>query len=304
MAAMKSYGEFLGKRFMGYSNIIWVLGGDVQADAGGQYLDHYRSMAEGIITGITGETVPWDEVSPLWDNALMTYHPDGSPLINSSLWFHNDPWMDFNMIETHKSREKVYQAVQQDYAMDAPVKPTVMGEPDYEGSRPNMVTAGIHMRRQALHSFFAGAAGFTYGGKIDQDGNGPLWSPYNNWKEMLNMEGAGSMTNIKSFCLKHSWPDWIPVHDVIQSNAGEGENQKVAVFIPHKPLCLVYFPDNSAASLELASYFDETGDMDLQWYNPASDSYTERIKAAAIEGKLKVSPPDTWADAILIIRGK
>ena len=304
MAAMKSYGEFLGKRFMGYSNIVWVLGGDVQADAGGQYLDHYRSMAEGIITGITGETVPWDEVSPLWDNALMTYHPDGSPLINSSLWFHNDPWMDFNMIETHRSREKVYQAVQQDYAMDDPVKPTVMGEPDYEGSRPNMVTAGIHMRRQALHSFFAGAAGFTYGGKIDQDGNGPLWSPYNNWKEMLDMEGAGSMTNIKSFCLKHSWPDWIPVHDVIQSNAGEGENQKVAVFIPHKPLCLVYFPDNSATSLELASHFDETGDMDLQWYNPASDSYTERIKAAAIEGKLKVSPPDTWADAILIIRGK
>jgi len=143
MPGMRSYGEFLGRRFMGYPHIIWVLGGDVKADAGGHYLDHYRSMAEGIITGITGERVRWDEVSPLWDNALMTYHPDGSPLVNSSLWFHNDPWMDFNMIETHRSRDKVYQAVRQDYALVDPVKPTVMAEPDYEGSRPNMVT-GTH----------------------------------------------------------------------------------------------------------------------------------------------------------------
>jgi len=301
---MRSYGEFLGKRFRGYSNIVWVLGGDVQADAGGNHLDHYRSMAEGIITGITGEKVSWNEDSPLWDYALMTYHPDGSPLKNSSLWFHDDPWMDFNMIETHKSRDKVYQAVQQDYALADPVKPTVMGEPDYEGDRPNMVTAGIHMRRQALQSFFAGAAGFTYGGKIDHKGNGPLWSPYNNWKEMLDMEGARSMTNIKSFCLQHSWPDWIPVHDIIQSAAGEGEYQKVAILNPQENACMVYFPDNSSTGLDLSNHFAEAKELDLQWYNPVSDSYAEKYNAAAVDGKLKVSSPDAWPDAILILKGK
>ena len=201
-------------------------------------------MAEGIITGITGETIQWDENSPLWDQALISYHPDGAPLKNSSRWFHDDPWMDFNMIETHRNRDMVYKAVQQDYALGDPVKPTVMAEPDYEGVRPNMVTAGIHMRRQALQSFFAGAAGFTYGGKIDHEGNGPLWSPYNNWKEMLDMEGARSMTNIKSFCLNHSWPDWIPKHDIIRSNLGEGEIQKVAVSTPPDSTYLIYFPDN------------------------------------------------------------
>ena len=301
---MRSYGEFLGKRFKGYSNIIWVLGGDVQADAGGHYLDHYRSMAEGIITGITGETIQWDENSPLWDQALISYHPDGAPLKNSSYWFHDDPWMDFNMIETHRSRDEVYKAVQQDYALGDPVKPTVMAEPDYEGVRPNMVTAGIHMRRQALQSFFAGAAGFTYGGKIDHEGNGPLWSPYNNWKEMLDMEGARSMTNIKSFCLNHSWPDWIPNHDIIQSNLGDGEIQKVAVFTPPDSTYLIYFPDNSYANLDLANHFPEDEDIIVQWYNPASDSYSEEYKIAVIDGKLKVNPPDNWHDAILILKGK
>ena len=301
---MRSYGEFLGKRFKAYSNIIWVLGGDVKADSGGDFLDHYRSMAEGIITGITAETAHWDEVSPLWDKALMTYHPDGTPLKNSSLWFHNDPWMDFNMIETHRSRDKVYQAVQQDYALADPVKPTAMGEPDYEGTRPNMVTAGIHMRRQALQSFFAGAAGFTYGGKIDHEGNGPLWSPYNNWKKMLDMEGARSMTNIKSFCLDHSWPEWTPVHDIIQSNVGEGEYQKAAIITRQENACLIYFPDNSSANLDLANYFTKAGEVMVQWYNPASDNYSEESEIAAMDGKLIMAPPDSWLDAILIIREK
>ena len=304
ISSMRSYGEFLGKRFMGYSNIVWVLGGDVKADAGGHHLDHYRSMAEGIITGITGETITWDEDSPLWDLALITYHPDGSPLKNSSSWFHNDTWMDLNMIETHGHRDLVYQAVQQDYALADPVKPTVMGEPDYEGVRPNnMVSAGIHMRRQALQSFFAGAAGFTYGGKIDQEGNGPLWSPYNNWKEMLDMEGARSMTNIKSFCLNHSWPDWTPVHDIILSNAGDGEYQKVAVLTRQDSVCLIYFPDKGYANLDLTKHYAKAEDIIVQWYNPATDSYSEENELAVKDGRLKVNPPDHWLDAIIIIKG-
>jgi hypothetical protein len=301
MSTMRSYGEFLGERYKSYPNIIWVLGGDVQADAGGQYLGHYRAMAEGIITGITGERVGWNEESALWDQALMTYHPDGSPMKNSSRWFHDDHWLDFNMIETHRSRDKVYEAVQQDYVLTDPVKPTVMGEPDYEGARPNMVTAGIHVRRQALQSYFAGAAGFTYGGKIDHNGYGPLWSPYNNWKEMLDMEGARSMKYIKSFCLEHSWPDWAPIHDLIQSNEGEGELRKVAVLARQDSICIVYFPDNSVAELDLADHFARAENIDIQWYNPATGSYTGKSKIFPADNKMKAIPPDRWQDAILIL---
>ncbi|MCK5343410.1 MAG: DUF4038 domain-containing protein, partial [Candidatus Heimdallarchaeota archaeon] len=154
---MNLYGEFLGQLYKPYSNIIWVMGGDVKADQGGVFLSHYRSMAEGIITGITGELVKWKEESSLWDYALMTYHPDGTPLINSSEWFHNDPWLDFNMIETFQSRDMVTKAVQQDYTIDSPEKPTVMGEPAYEGERkPVGYANGVQMRRQAYHSFFGG----------------------------------------------------------------------------------------------------------------------------------------------------
>lgn len=301
-STMRSYGRFLGERYRSFSNIIWVLGGDVQADAGGQYLDHYRAMAESIITGITGEIVRWDEDSPWWEFALMTYHPDGSPLKNSSRWFHDDPWLDFNMIETHRHRDMVYQAVRSDYELSDPVKPTVMGEPDYEGARPNMVTAGIHVRRQALQGYFAGAAGYTYGGKIDGEGNGPLWSPYNNWKAMLDMEGARSMAHIKSFCLDHSWPFWTTDQRIFISGMGEGEQRKVAVFARKDSSCLVYFPDKSAAVLDLSDHFPGAGEIMVQWYNPATGSYAEKHTITTTAGRLTAAPPEPWPDALLLIR--
>ena len=299
---MNFYGEFLGQRYNAYSNIIWVMGGDVKADLGGDFLSHYRSMAEGIITGITGELVRWNEESPLWDYALMTYHPDGTPLINSSEWFHNDPWLDFNMIETFQFRELVYKAVQQDYTLDTPVKPTVMGEPAYEGERkPVGYANGVQMRRQAYHSFFGGAAGFTYGAFRDKEGNGPLFSPYEGWKKLLDMEGATSMKFVKSFCLNHNWPDWIPVYDMIMSNLGEGELQKVSVLSQLTGECFIYFPDNSYSKLDFSKYFGETKNILAQWYNPASGNYSDKIQLTFSNDGINVTPPADWSDAILIL---
>jgi hypothetical protein len=40
-------GQFLGKRYGNEPHIIWISGGDVQADQGGDYLPYYRLLAEG-----------------------------------------------------------------------------------------------------------------------------------------------------------------------------------------------------------------------------------------------------------------
>lgn len=302
ISQMNSYGKFLGRSFKKYANIIWVLGGDVQADAGGDYLGHYRAMAEGIIAGITGEDVKWNEDSPLWDHAMMTYHPDGSPMKNSSLWFHQDPWLDFNMIETHRHRDSIYKAVSQDYLRNDPVKPTLMGEPDYEGTRPTHPSKGIHMRRQAYHTIFAGAAGFTYGGKIDEAGNGPLWSPFKGWKDMLNMEGANSMKFLKSFCLDNDWPDWTPNNALIAQGMGEGEFQIVAVETQLTEKALLYFPETRPAKIDLSAINLTTGKLIVQWYNPSSGVYLDSNHVDVEEHHIELSPPEGWVDGVLIVK--
>ena len=50
-----------------------------------RHLAIWRSMAEGIMEGDKGEH-------------LITYHPVGSA--SSSIWLHNEDWLDFNMLQS------------------------------------------------------------------------------------------------------------------------------------------------------------------------------------------------------------
>jgi hypothetical protein len=282
------YGQFLGKRYGNEPHIIWVNGGDVQADQGGDYLPHYRLLAEGLVEGATGEKLKWDQPGKAWDEVFMTYHPDGSPMKNSSRWFHRDPWLDFNMIETYIHRDSIVRAVQQDLNLKNP-KPTVLGEPHYEGTTDNYFAEAIHIRRQAYQSFFAGAAGFTYGAGIDKEGNGPLFSPTNNWKLLLDLEGAGQMSHLKKFLEDHEWWNWELKDDLIMDGKGVGELEKLAVKSGEKTL--IYFPDNSKFIMK-----QEPADK-MSWFNPKTGESIGVVRALQNE----ISPPDGWEDAVLVL---
>ncbi|MCB0688598.1 MAG: DUF4038 domain-containing protein, partial [Saprospiraceae bacterium] len=288
-------------RYRSNDHIIWVLGGDVQADFGGDFLGHYRSMAEGIIFGITGQNIAWNENSPYWNYALMTYHPDGSPMKNSSTWFHDDAWLDFNMIETFVNVNSVYEAVTQDYTLSDPIKPTVMGEPAYE-NHPGKEgpIAAIQVRRQGWQSFFAGAAGFTYGAFRDSLGNGPLFSPFNHWEKTLNWEGAKSLAFLKSFCLENNWPHWKPNQKILGEGQKEGEYLKTAVQLSDH-YYLIYFPDRSTQMLIFNSGFSEVFGS---WYNPKNGLNQNLDPITLVDGVCKIIPPDAWSDAVAVIHLK
>lgn len=285
---IKSYGVFLGKRYGQHPNIIWVNGGDVKADEGGDYVSVYRMFAEGLAEGVSGEKPGFDETHPAWDSVLMTYHPSGHAMFNSSAWFHNDIWLDFNMIETHLHRNELPAAIRQDIALK-PVKPTVMGEGHYEGKTGNKIAKPIHIRRQAYLTFFCGASGHTYGGGFDADGNGPLFSPANNWKPLLNWQGAIQMKYLRDFLEKHQWWAWKPLENVAESGQAEGELEVVGVRSGKG--VLIYFPENRTCRLKL-----ESG-KNISWFQPA----TGRVEQAGIKNSNSYQPPNGWEDAVLII---
>ena len=283
------YGQFLGKRYGNEPHIIWVNGGDVQADQGGDYLTHYRLLAEGLLEGATGEKLKWDQPGGAWDKLFMTYHPDGSPMKNSSRWFHNDLWLDFNMIETYIHRDSIVAAVQQDLQLKNP-KPTVLGEPNYEGVTDKTLAKAIHIRRQAYQSFFAGAAGFTYGTAIDQTVNSRLFSgPTNNWEVLLNMEGAGQLRHLKEFLEVSKWWNWELTDKLIVDGKGHGELEKLAVISGMK--VLVYCPDNSKFSL------NQKPANKISWFNPKSGKSISTVHGPQNE----FSSPDGWEDAVLVL---
>lgn len=78
----EEYGRILGRRWASRPNIIWIIGGD--RGGGGKNRAVWNAMARSIKSE--------DKVH------LMTYHPHGEH--SSSMWFHDEDWLDFNMIQT------------------------------------------------------------------------------------------------------------------------------------------------------------------------------------------------------------
>jgi len=283
------YGSFLGKRYGKEPHIIWVNGGDVEADSNGDFRPHYRLLAEGIAMGATGKRARWDQDPEIWNKFMMTYHPSGAWLYNSSQWFHEDKWLTFNMIETHIMRNQVVAAIKNDLNRK-PLKPTVLGEGHYEGFTNKNEAKAIHIRRQAWQTFFSGACGFTYGGAIDSLGNGPLFSPSNNWTVLLNWEGAQQLIHLKKFLVEKEWWKWMPANDLITEGKGKGELEKLAVSLGNKRL--IYFPDNSSCKIQSTTRF-----KNISWY----ETKTGILTKGEAGDDFNIIPPKHLEDCVLIL---
>jgi Protein of unknown function (DUF4038)/Putative collagen-binding domain of a collagenase len=150
------YSRWIGQRFKSKKNIIWMIGGDRSAVYGKRdYRNVFRAMAEGIADGVNG--INKQDGKADYSTTLMSYHPrKWKP--NSSEWFHNEPWLDFNSIQDQPSDQITATAL--DYGL-SPVKPTWLFEGGYEFRRN--VYKDWQIRFQSYQTVFAGGFGITYG---------------------------------------------------------------------------------------------------------------------------------------------
>ena len=174
------FGKWLAERYKEFPNIIWMTGGDIAAVKDSiNYVPVWRSMAKGI-----------REVSK--NNCLITYHPSGYR--SSSQWVHQEPWLDFNMIQTSHGRHDapVWEFTRKDREL-FPVKPTLDGEPNYEDHPVNPwpkwntdsgYFRSYDVRKQLYRAVFAGGLGVTYG-------HHSIWQFLNEREEVINYADRG-----------------------------------------------------------------------------------------------------------------
>jgi len=153
------YGRWIGQRFKNKNNIIWMMGGDRSAVYGKKdYRNVFRAMAEGIADGVNGANQ--QNANTDYSTTLMSYHPR-KWMPNSSEWFHNDAWLDFNSIQDQPKDQIT--ATELDYGLD-PAKPTWLFEGGYENrGRKNEIYKDWQIRFQSYQTVFAGGFGITYG---------------------------------------------------------------------------------------------------------------------------------------------
>lgn len=271
------YGEFLTDRYKDFDHIIWFNGGDT---FGNEYTEVWNAL---------GKTLK--ENNP---DKLMTFHPRGRT--QSSDWFHNESWLDFNSFQSGHRRydqddtEKNYgednwRYVEVDYNME-PVKPTLDTEPSYEG-----IPEGLHdpkegfwddnaVRRYGYWSVFAGAAGYTYGhsavmqmhkaeGEVGAYGNEKLWS------EALDDPGARQMKYLKELMLDFPYFERVPDQSLILN---QGERYDYLVSTRGEDYALIYTYTGRDIEIDLSKLGEE---VEASWFNPRNG---EKETIETVEG--------------------
>ena len=266
------YGKWLAERYSSYNNIIWLNGGDV---FGTDSMDFWKALGNGLNDN--------DE------KHLITFHPRGRT--QSSTWFHNEPWLDFNMIQSGHRRydqddtekcfgEDNWRYIEEDYNL-IPVKPTIDGEPSYEH-----IPQGLHdpkeplwtdddVRRYAYWSVFAGAFGFTYGHneimQFYREGDPASYGGFQTWQEAMDAPGATQMIHLKDLMLSRPYLERVPDQAIISGDPGIQYSRLLAT--RGVRYAFIYTYTGKEIKVNMGRIAGEK--VSASWFNPRNGSYTE-----------------------------
>lgn len=279
-----AYGEFLGARFGGADNVVWIMGGDAPADG---VEDVWRELAAGIEVG--GGDQP------------MTYHPRGDQ--SSTEWFGGDDWIDFHMVQGgHCLRYDVRtRLLGQTYAAG---KPFLDGEPIYEDhpycwdNPPEGYSTDLDVRRDAWWAVLGGAAGHTYGHhavwQFLADGRGASLGGRGSWTEALGFPAAGQMRHVRA--LIESRPRLEPTNELL-ADEGSGAARIVAASDAAGTTLVAYTAAGRPVALDLSGM---TGSqVQPSWYDPRTGESTELDPVGTNSGA-EFAPPDN-EDWVLVV---
>jgi len=279
------YGEFLAKRYGGRNNIIWLNGGDIFG---------------------TDATIAWAKlgraIKAIAPSQLMTFHPRGRT--DSSFWFHNAPWLDFNMYQSgHKTYDQDMDArgednwsfAEEDWARK-PAKPFIDGEPSYENIPYGLHKADVprwsaaEVRRYAWWSVLSGAFGHTYGENSVMQmyvpgRHNPAYHATKSWKNTINAKGARQMKFVRALMEARPFIDRQPNASLVVDN---GERYERVPVLHGKDYLFAYAYTGRNFTLKLGVLSGK--ELSANWYSP-SDGSVIPIGTIKNKGEHRFDPP-------------
>jgi hypothetical protein len=288
------YATFLARRYKEKPNVFWILGGDIRGDQNGEV---WRLM---------GRTLKAED-----PNHLITFHPFGRT--QSSMWFHDEAWLAFNMFQSGHQRydqdtasprgfgEDNWRYVLDDYAKE-PVKPVVDGEPSYEGipqglhdtSQPYWTDADC--RRYAYWAVFAGAFGHTYGDNAVMQFYRPgidkgSYGPRKPWSEAIQDPGSGEMQFLKLLMLSRPYFERVPDQSLIAGQNGTRRDYVIATRGASYLLAYTY----TGKPFQIRTGAITGARVQAWWYSPR-DGSARFLGAFANRGVRTFTPPGQPGD--------
>jgi hypothetical protein len=246
---LREYGEYLGRRYRDFDNVLWVHAGDYDPPR----KDLVRAIAEGIAT-----------FDP---RALHTTHnaPETAPLE----YWEGEPWFRVNNVYTYGP---VHAAALEQYAQPERM-PFFLIESAYENEHD---ATEERLRTQAYQAMLSGASGQVFGNNPIWHFDGPgLYSAPVTWQEALGSRGAQSMTHLHDLLATVPWWQLEPDsdHRLLTDGLGPEEERAVAARTADRSLAIVYLPTSREVTVDLAQLAGP--EIAVRWYDPADGSFAE-----------------------------
>jgi hypothetical protein len=281
----RAYGRWLGTRYKARPNVVWINGGDRVLNGHGAV---WRALGQGLREGSGGAN-------------LITFHVCGWH--SSSQFFHQEDWLDFNLIQTWTEWAKVHPAVTTDGLM-VPRKPVVLGEGAYEDGPeyPLGPITPLLVRRQAWWAFMAGGF-FTYG-------QNQMWRMEPGWTGAFDTPGACQMTHFKAVATSRPWWRMVPDQGLFASGVSSERTLNAALRSVDGDCAMAYLSSQCHVLIHLDKILTKRVKATL--INPqngeARDAGTYETgnlvpERFPIPKTQWFSVPGYWEDAVLILDG-
>jgi len=264
----RAWGRYVGKRYRGFDNIVWIIGGDRNPDKAREDVD---AVAQGI-----KETD---------DRHILTAHchPENSAIDQ----YRDEGWLDLNDTYTYGI---VHQKLRGDYDRQ-PVMPYVLIETTYEGEHN---ASAVQIRRQAYWAILSGATGQFMG-------NRPVWLFDPGWEAALNSVGAQDLQRLYLLFNSRAWYELVPdeKHEVVVDGLGEfnGMDYLTAARVPDGSTLIAYMPTARTITVQMNSLSGK--ESAAWWFNPRTGGANEAGRFPT-SGKREFTPPSE-GDWVLVL---
>ncbi|GAB3989318.1 DUF4038 domain-containing protein [Spirosoma daeguense] len=280
---MKKYGEFLGKRYQNTPNIMWVAGGDNNAE--GDLQPYVTNLIQGVKSVDTNH---------LWSghfdmNLGMSWSTD-HPVFGGIMDINGEyVWTESILME----KGPQYKAELAQYAKG---KMIMQLDLSYEHDSPHYADNENHqwIRRKMYEGFLTGCKGTSF--SAGEIGNASYW--FKNWKPLMSTTGMKQVAACFRLYESRAWEKLVPdqSNEIILSGRGNfGELDYIcAAKASDNSSYIIYIPKgNRTIYLNLQKMIGKP--VNMHWFNPRTGEAL-RIGVAEAREKFGITPPseDDW----------
>jgi Protein of unknown function (DUF4038)/Putative collagen-binding domain of a collagenase len=280
--AAYAYGQYLGNRYKGFSNVGWLSGNDfvtwkdpkddavVQAVAKGIQSvdpDQLQTVELNYETSSSFDDPTWVPLISL--NGTYTYSPTYMQMFHS---YNQTPVAPVYLVEAHYDQENV-------------------GHPPDYGTPPTL-------RREEYWTMLSGGTGVFYG-------NFYTWSFSPGWKYYIDTAGVTQLTIWKNFFSSLPWYEFVPDQDHSTVTAGLGTYGTFDTHVSKSDFCTAartadgsfvvsYLPTVRTIAVNMAAL---KAPAKARWFDPANGTYTPIAAEPFVNsGVRQFTPPQRNSD--------